>query len=60
MRENTEWMETVEDGENALVGADYEKIMDAILNFEGAKVKGNVFGNGNACVNVLKVLMTIF
>lgn len=60
MRENTEWVETVEDGGNVLVGAEYEKIRDAILNFEGARVKGNVFGNGDACVNILKVLMTVF
>lgn len=60
MRENTEWVETVEDGGNVLVGAEYEKIRDAILNFEGAKVKGNVFGNGDACVNILKILLTVF
>ena len=57
MRENTEWVETVEDGGNVLVGAEYEKIRDAILNFEGAKERGNVFGNGDACENILKVLM---
>jgi len=33
MRENTEWVETVEDGGNVLVGANYEKIVNAILNF---------------------------
>jgi UDP-N-acetylglucosamine 2-epimerase (non-hydrolysing) len=60
MRENTEWVETVEDGGNVLVGAEYEKIRDAIFNFEGTKVKGNVFGNGDACVNILKILMTAF
>jgi len=36
MRENTEWVETVEDGWNVLVGADYEEIVDAIEGFEGA------------------------
>ncbi|WP_048184625.1 non-hydrolyzing UDP-N-acetylglucosamine 2-epimerase [Methanosarcina siciliae] len=58
MRENTEWVETIEDGGNVLVGANYEKIMDAILNFEGGKAKGNVFGNGDACVKILEILMT--
>lgn len=60
MRENTEWVETVEDGGNVLAGAEYKKIRDAILNFEGSKVKGNVFGNGDACVNILKILLTVF
>jgi len=35
LRENTEWVETVEDGWNVLVGADYEGIVDAIAGFEG-------------------------
>lgn len=56
MRENTEWVETVEDGWNDLVGADYEKIVDAILNFEGAKVRGNIFGNGDACIDIFEIL----
>ncbi|AKB51855.1 UDP-N-acetylglucosamine 2-epimerase [Methanosarcina barkeri str. Wiesmoor] len=56
MRENTEWVETIEDGGNVLVGTDYEKIMDAILNFKGVPVKGNFFGNGNACAEICKTL----
>ena len=60
MRENTEWIETVEDGGNVLVGADYEKIMDSILNFEPVPVKGNFFGSGNACVNICEILENIF
>ena len=60
MRENTEWVETVEDGGNMLVGADYEKIKDAILNFEGDERKGDVFGTGNACVEICKILNEYF
>ena len=56
MRENTEWVETIEDGWNVLVGADYEKIMDAILNFEGAKVRGNIFGTGSASQEICYIL----
>lgn len=50
MRENTEWVKTVEDGWNVLVGADYEGIVDAIAGFEGADVWGDVFGSGDARV----------
>lgn len=56
MRENTEWVETVEDGWNMLVGSDYNKIIEGINDFEGADVMGNVFGNGHACENILKLI----
>lgn len=39
MRKNTEWVETLEDGWNILVGADYEKIVHSIGVFEGTKRK---------------------
>jgi UDP-N-acetylglucosamine 2-epimerase (non-hydrolysing) len=56
MRENTEWVETVEDGWNMLVGSDYNKIIEGINYFEGADVMGNVFGSGHACENILKLI----
>lgn len=56
MRENTEWIETVEYGWNVLVGADYEKIRDTILNFEGTKERGNIFGNGDAARKICEIL----
>lgn len=59
MRENTEWVETVEDGWNILVGADCEKIEDAILNFEGAELKSNIFGTGNSCEIICEILKNI-
>ena len=31
LRENTEWVETVEEGWNVLVGADYDKIVNTII-----------------------------
>ncbi|KKG14400.1 UDP-N-acetylglucosamine 2-epimerase [Methanosarcina sp. 2.H.T.1A.6] len=48
LRDNTEWVETVEEGWNILTGADYEKIKHAIENFEGTKRRNEVFGDGNA------------
>ena len=56
MRENTEWVETVEDGWNVLVGADYEKISDAIVGFEGVGVRNDVFGKGDASEKVCEIL----
>lgn len=56
LRNNTEWIETIEDGWNVLVGADYERIMDSIGHFEGAKSIGNVFGNGDAAEKICGIL----
>lgn len=56
IRENTEWVETLEDGWNILVGADYEKIVDAIYEFERAKKKSNVFGEGKASEKIKLLL----
>lgn len=56
MRENTEWVETVKDGGNVLVGANYREIRNAILNFEGTKVRGNVFGSGDAANRIYEIL----
>jgi len=56
MRENTEWIETIEDGWNVLVGANYEKIMDSIEYFEGAKYIGEIFGNGDATGRICDIL----
>lgn len=58
MRENTEWVETVEDGWNVLVGADYGMIADAITGFEGAGAgqRNDVFGKGDASERILDIM----
>lgn len=56
MRENTEWVETVEDGWNVLVGADYRKIVDAMARFEGTGQRNDVFGKGDASEKVCEIL----
>ncbi|WP_440952857.1 non-hydrolyzing UDP-N-acetylglucosamine 2-epimerase [Methanococcoides sp. FTZ1] len=56
MRDNTEWVETVDDGWNVLVGSDRNMIMDAIDGFEGAGETGNVFGSGDACERICTLL----
>ncbi|UGV40622.1 UDP-N-acetylglucosamine 2-epimerase (non-hydrolyzing) [Methanococcoides orientis] len=56
MRNNTEWVETVDDGWNVLVGADCGLIIDAINGFEGTGMKGNMFGFGDACEMIYKII----
>ena len=56
LRENTEWVETVEDGWNVLVGTNKEKIVEMIRGFEPNNEQKNVFGNGDARERIVKIL----
>ncbi len=48
LRDETEWVETVEDGWNVLAGADRDKIVDLARNFEPKGGQTDVFGAGDA------------
>lgn len=48
MRDETEWLETVENGWNIIVGSNKDKILDAIINFNPNGEQKMVFGLGNA------------
>jgi len=56
LRENTEWVETVEDVWNVLVGSDREKIIKAVKGFEANRVQRNVFGDGKASEKIVEVI----
>lgn len=57
LRERTEWVETVEDGWNILVGADKEKILNAIREFNpNGKVYTYKFGDGKASEKIVKTI----
>jgi UDP-GlcNAc3NAcA epimerase len=45
LRENTEWVETVEEGWNVLVGTDYDKIVNTINCFNPIKDLSDIFGS---------------
>lgn len=48
MRDETEWIETVENGWNIITGSNKEKILHAIINFNPNGEQKMVFGSGNA------------
>jgi UDP-N-acetylglucosamine 2-epimerase len=48
VRDTTEWVETVEDGWNVLVGTDKERIDKAIKEFEPAGPQSDRYGDGHA------------
>jgi UDP-GlcNAc3NAcA epimerase len=58
MRDETEWVETVESGWNAIVGADTEKIVDAVRSAKPGRSGGNFYGDGCAAEKIVKILST--
>ncbi len=56
LRENTEWVETVEDGWNVLVGSDAEKIVDAARTFAPTTPRSHKYGAGDAAARIVEIL----
>ena len=56
LRENTEWVETVEDGWNILVGADEQKISSALINFSPSSPQREVFGTIGASERIVTLI----
>lgn len=54
LRNETEWIETVENGWNVLVGTNEEKIREAILNFEPSSIPQKHFGNGDSTQRMIE------
>ncbi|MBC2580241.1 non-hydrolyzing UDP-N-acetylglucosamine 2-epimerase [Clostridium sp. DJ247] len=59
MRDETEWVETVENGWNVVVGTNKNKILDNIVNFYPNRLQENIFGNGDAAEKILDILNSI-
>ncbi len=56
LRDETEWMETVEDGWNVLAGAEKADILHAIREFEPRGTKSKSFGDGHAAERIVDIL----
>jgi len=56
MRDETEWVETVDDGWNVLAGADRKTIVKAALEFDPASEQREMFGKGDASVRIVKAM----
>ena len=57
MRDETEWVETVEDGWNILVGADMEKIFSAAGSFDPHSEQREMFGRGDASKRIVQAIL---
>ena len=58
LRDETEWVETVDAGWNELTGADSEKIVRAYHDFHPAEKRPPVYGDGDAADKIVKLLKT--
>jgi UDP-GlcNAc3NAcA epimerase len=60
MRDETEWIETVESGANHLVGADRKRIESAVRAalFNNTSAAEFPYGNGKAAASVLSILLS--
>ncbi len=56
MRDETEWVETVENGWNVIVGANAEKITRAINSFDPTVERKSYFGNGTATTQMVELI----
>lgn len=56
LRKETEWIETVQDGWNLLVGTDVERTLEALRDFRPAAPRTDRFGTGNASGKIAAVL----
>ncbi|MBT7988327.1 MAG: UDP-N-acetylglucosamine 2-epimerase (non-hydrolyzing) [Anaerolineae bacterium] len=56
LREETEWVETVDAGWNTLVGANKEKILSAIIQWTMPYERPSIFGNGDAAKKIAHTL----
>jgi len=56
LRDETEWVETVEDGWNVLVGSDEDKIIEMTNGLMPEGEQRRVFGDGNASKMIAKTL----
>jgi UDP-GlcNAc3NAcA epimerase len=56
LRDETEWVETVQSGCNVLAGADKNKILEAILHFDPLKGAQHLFGDGHTAERITEMI----
>jgi len=57
LRDETEWIETVEMGWNILTGADRDRIIEAVRDFKAPSEHPPLYGDGKAAEHCLKALL---
>ncbi|MGV8058376.1 MAG: non-hydrolyzing UDP-N-acetylglucosamine 2-epimerase [Smithellaceae bacterium] len=57
MREESEWVETIEAGWNILTGADKNKIIDAVRSYCPPEAHPQLYGDGQTADQIIKILL---
>lgn len=57
LRDETEWVETVENGWNVLAGANTDSIINLMRNLEPKNDRVDYFGDGNAAGKIIDILV---
>ena len=56
LRDETEWVETIDAGWNILVGSDSERIVDAVRTFAPPGARPVLYGDGHAAARCVEQL----
>ena len=58
LRDETEWLELVENGFNKLVGADIDEIISSVRSLSDRKFESSVelYGGGHACSRIVEAI----
>jgi len=59
LREQTEWIELVQNNFNILTGSNFQKILDSVAYFEGASLNFDkqLYGDGKAASKIVEELL---
>lgn len=56
LRDETEWVETVENGWNVLSGADSDRIIAAVRDFKMPAINPPLYGDGHAAEKIIQII----
>lgn len=60
LREETEWVELIANGNNVLTGTDEKKLLEALVSFEGNLDRPDYYGDGTAALKIVDKLRAYF
>jgi UDP-N-acetylglucosamine 2-epimerase len=60
LRNETEWIETVQNGWNVLAGTEMNKIVEAVHSFITPKTHPPLYGDGSTALQIIKILESFY
>jgi UDP-N-acetylglucosamine 2-epimerase len=56
LRDETEWVETIESGWNVLAGINHKKIIQAVQGFTPPSMRPSLYGDGHTAMRCIEIL----